>query len=103
MSQMRGRFERVLTEHGCRSTDHFAGFKITGNYDARDLAALIRALPEGSTEFMCHPGLCSDELRAAKTRLKESREAELRALCSAEVREALDQSGVELVSYRDLN
>jgi predicted glycoside hydrolase/deacetylase ChbG (UPF0249 family) len=103
MSSMRGRFERVLTAHGCRSTDHFAGFKITGNYDARDLAALIRALPEGSTEFMCHPGRCSDELRSAKTRLKESREAELRALCSTEVREALDQSGVELATYRDLS
>jgi len=103
MSSMSGRFERVLTAHGCKSTDHFAGFKITGNYNARDLAALIRALPEGSTEFMCHPGRCSDELRAAKTRLKESREAELRALCSTQVREALDQSGVELVSYRDLN
>src|SRR5207244_1858579 len=51
----RPRFQRILARHGCRSTDHFAGFQITGKYEARDLAALIRALPEGSTEFMCHP------------------------------------------------
>ncbi len=56
---VRSRFQRVLAEHGCRSTDHFAGFQITGKFDASDLAALIRSLPEGSTEFMCHPGLCT--------------------------------------------
>ena len=99
---VRGRFGRVLAEHGCKSTDHFAGFQITGHYGAREFARLIRALPEGSTEFMCHPGICGDELRAARTRLKESREKELRALTSPEVRAALEQAGVELVSYREL-
>jgi len=99
---VRGKFASSLRRHGCRSTDHFAGFQITGKFDASDVAALIRALPEGSTEFMCHPGFCTDELRAARTRLKESREAELRALTDPEVRKALTESGVELVSYCDL-
>jgi predicted glycoside hydrolase/deacetylase ChbG (UPF0249 family) len=99
---VRGRFERVLAKHGCRSTDHFAGFQITGKFDASDVAALIRSLPEGSTEFMCHPGICTEELRAARTRLKESREEELRALIAPEVREALEESGVELVNYHSL-
>jgi predicted glycoside hydrolase/deacetylase ChbG (UPF0249 family) len=102
LTVVRRRFERVLARHGCRSTDHFAGFQITGKFDASDLAALIRALPEGSTEFMCHPGICTAELRAARTRLKESREEELRALTSPEVREALRESGVELTNYRGL-
>jgi predicted glycoside hydrolase/deacetylase ChbG (UPF0249 family) len=96
---VRNRFERVLTSHGCRSTDHFAGFQITGKFDASDVAALIRSLPEGSTEFMCHPGICTDELRAARTRLKESREQELRALTAPEVRDALRESGVELTTF----
>ncbi|MDP9112771.1 MAG: ChbG/HpnK family deacetylase [Acidobacteriota bacterium] len=99
---VRGHFARVLARHGCRSTDHFAGFQITGHYAAADLARLIRALPEGSTEFMCHPGVCGRELRAARTRLKESREQELRALTSPEVRIALTEAGVQLVSYRGL-
>jgi len=98
----RRRFSRVLAAHRCRTTDHFAGFAITGNYDADELAALIRNLPEGSTEFMCHPGFCSDELRAARTRLKESRVKELEALTSPLVREALDSAGVRVLSYRDL-
>ena len=102
LSIVRGRFARVLARHGCRSTDYFAGFQITGHYAAVDLARLIRALPEGSTEFMCHPGICGDELRSARTRLKDSREQELRALTAPEVRAALTESGVELVSYRGL-
>lgn len=100
---VRGRFMRVLAKHGCRATDHFAGFQFTGHYDAGDLARLIRALPEGSTEFMCHPGILGDELLSAKTRLKESREKELRALTSNEVRAALADSGVRLVTYRQLS
>lgn len=99
---VRSRFERVLTGHGCRSTDHFAGFQITGKLDASDVAALIRSLPEGSTEFMCHPGICTAELRAARTRLKESREEELRALTAPEVRDALRESGVELATFSSL-
>jgi predicted glycoside hydrolase/deacetylase ChbG (UPF0249 family) len=102
MGLIRGRLTRVLSRHGCRSTDQFAGFQMTGNYDAAYLVALVRGLPEGSTEFMCHPGRCTDELRSAPTRLKESREQELAALTAPEVRIAMREAGVELVSYREL-
>jgi predicted glycoside hydrolase/deacetylase ChbG (UPF0249 family) len=102
LSVVRGRFARILASHHCRSTDHFAGFQITGHYDAASLVALIQALPEGSTEFMCHPGRCTEELRSQKTRLKESREQELRALTAPEVRASLRDAGVKLVTYREL-
>ena len=102
MASMRGTFERVLSAHGCRSTDHFTGFQVTGTFHAADLVAIIRALPEGSTELMCHPGFCTDELRSAHTRLKESRQAELDALKSPQVRTALEEAGVSLSNYRDL-
>jgi chitin disaccharide deacetylase len=100
---VRRRFMRVLSSRGCRFTDHFAGFQITGNYDAGALVKLIGALPEGSTEFMCHPGLCGEELRASRTRLKESRERELRALIDPLVRQALTECGVRLTNYRSLS
>lgn len=95
------RFDRLIHEYGCRATDHFAGFQLTGSYDAGHLANLIRALPEGLTEFMCHPGYCDEELRAAPTRLAESRETELRALQSNEIRVVLQQAGVELTSFAE--
>ena len=85
---------------GCRTTDHFAGFRMTGRFRAPGLVRFIRHLPDGLTEFMCHPGYCGDELRRAHTRLKESRERELEALLAPQVRAALEAAGVELLNYR---
>jgi len=95
-------FERVLMRHGCRATDHFAGYRLTGRFHTAELVRLIRGLRDGVTEFMCHPGYCGDELRAARTRLKESRQRELEALVAPETRAALVEQSVELVNYRDL-
>lgn len=99
----RARFHRVLARHHCRTTDHFAGFQITGRFRTDELVALIRTLPEGSTELMCHPGHATGELQRAPTRLKASREQELAALIAPETRHALAESGVELVNYRTLD
>ena len=99
---LRGRFHRVLGRHGCRTTDHFAGFQITGQFRAPELVQLIGELPDGVTEFMCHPGYCGEDLRGARTRLEESRERELEALVAPEVRAALGAAGVEWVDYRGL-
>jgi predicted glycoside hydrolase/deacetylase ChbG (UPF0249 family) len=97
---LRSRFRRVLGRHGRRMSDHFAGFRITGRFRTAELVQLIAALPEGLTELMCHPGRCTEELRNARTRLKESRERELEALVAPETRAALRRHGVELVDYR---
>jgi predicted glycoside hydrolase/deacetylase ChbG (UPF0249 family) len=102
MHGLRMQFHRVLDRRGCRVTDHFAGFQMTGRFRTAELVALVRSLPEGITEFMCHPGRCTEELRQMRTRLKESREEEMKALVAPEVRRALDQFGVQLVRYRDL-
>lgn len=99
---LRSRFHSELSRHGCRTTDYFAGFQLTGYLRDQELAGLLRSLPDGLTEFMCHPGYCSDELRAMPTRLKESRERELAALVAPETRAALKEYSIELVRYRDL-
>ena len=99
---LRPRFHRVLARHGCKTTDHFAGFQITGRFRTAELVDLMGAIPEGSTELMCHPGRCGEALRNARTRLKESRERELEALVSREAREALERNGIELVNYAGL-
>lgn len=103
LRSVRGHFHRVLERHGCRTTAHFAGFQLTGRFGPGELVQLIQALPEGTTEFMCHPGRCGPELQAARTRLKQSREQELQALIAPEVRAAVRQAGVELVTFRDLS
>jgi len=96
---LRRRFHRVLTQHGCRTTNHFAGFQITGRFRTAELVELMAVIPNGSTELMVHPGHCGPALRAARTRLKESREAELAALVAPEVRAALQRHNIELVNY----
>lgn len=102
MQPLDGRFQRKIAAAGLRSTETFAGFQLTGAYSADELARLIRGLPEGVTEFMCHPGYCTEELRASKTRLKESRRRELDALTAPETLAAARQAGVEVCSFRDL-
>jgi predicted glycoside hydrolase/deacetylase ChbG (UPF0249 family) len=85
-----------------RVTNHFAGFSLTGRYGAADLESLFAKLPDGVTELMTHPGHCTPELRAAPTRLKDSRAAELSALTAPATRAALDAHQIRLTRYRDL-
>ena len=104
-----GRFVRrvntgsVLDAHGLRHTDHFWGFAITGKLDEAALAGVMAHMPEGSTELMTHPGILTEELAAAPTRLKESRAVELKALVSPLARKAVNDAGIELVNYRQLD
>lgn len=99
MSSVRRMFHTKMERRGCASTDHFAGFHLTGRFSHEDVVHLVENLPEGWTEFMVHPGFCTDELRSARTRLKESREVELRALTHPAVKQALKSSGVMLEPY----
>jgi len=85
---------------GLRTTDHFAGFQLTGELDGTSLVETLRQLPKGLTEFMCHPGRLGPELEAASTRLKKSREIELAALVSDEARRVIEERGIQLVNYR---
>jgi chitin disaccharide deacetylase len=96
---VRGHFHRALASHHCATTDWFAGFQITGRFGPQSVVHLLDHLPEGTTEFMVHPGFCTAELRAARTRLKESREQELRALLHPDVREAVRRNAIQLTGY----
>jgi predicted glycoside hydrolase/deacetylase ChbG (UPF0249 family) len=86
-----------------RSTDHFLGFRLTDTLTEQSLCAALSRLPEGSTEFMCHPGYLGQELQHARTRLKETRERELEALTSPRVKEIIASRGIVLTNYRELS
>ncbi|HKD10277.1 MAG TPA: ChbG/HpnK family deacetylase [Bryobacteraceae bacterium] len=86
-----------------KTTDHFTGFQITGVLDSASLGRTLLRLRPGLTELMCHPGRLTSELRAAPTRLKESREIELSALIDPGIRGIIEQRGIELVNYRQVN
>ncbi len=63
-------FGLLPAPRGCRMTDHFTGFRLTGRFHTRELVQLIRNLPDGVTEFMCHPGYCGDDLRQRAHQIK---------------------------------
>jgi predicted glycoside hydrolase/deacetylase ChbG (UPF0249 family) len=92
----------ILRRHHCRTTDHFLGRRMTGRFGIPELVSLIHTLPDGVTEFMCHPGRCTSELLAAPTRLKQSRQRELEALISPEIKRAILEADILLVSFRAL-
>lgn len=97
---VRQRLGVKMTLTGLRTTDHFTGFRNTGRLDEAMMIATLEKLPDGLTEFMCHPGKWGPELQGAATRLKESRAVELAALTSPEVRRVIERRGIKLTDYR---
>jgi predicted glycoside hydrolase/deacetylase ChbG (UPF0249 family) len=57
-------------------------------------------LPEGTWEFVCHPGYNDADLRAAHTRLLDSRDDERRLLTSVELRQFLEKEKIQVIGYR---
>lgn len=95
-------FRRALDEAGMSAPDGTAGMIVTGALDERLFRSVIQSLPEGTWEFVCHPGYNDAQLQNTRTRLRESRVQELRVLTSDATREWLAKTGIELISYRDL-
>jgi hopanoid biosynthesis associated protein HpnK len=95
-------FRRALKEEDMASCDGTVGIAVTGKLDQKMLVRILQALPEGTWELVCHPGYSDDDLRAAGTRLTQSREIELAALTSAETKDALARQKIELISYAEL-
>ncbi len=95
-------FRRALKEEGMASTDGTVGIAATGKLDQRMMLSILRGLPEGTWELVCHPGYSDADLKNAGTRLTGSREVELNALTSSETKEALARQKIELISYADL-
>jgi hopanoid biosynthesis associated protein HpnK len=97
-----GSFHAAVQREGFVTPDGTLGIEVTGALDERLFRAIAESIPEGTWEFVCHPGYDDADLRAARTRLRQSRETELRVLTLPAAREMLAQAGIELISYRDL-
>ena len=95
-------FKRAVASAGLLTTDGTVGIWATGALDESLFQFIVENLPEGTWEFVCHPGYNDAQLQAARTRLLASREKELQLLTSTATREILARNGVELISYRDL-
>lgn len=101
LSQFARGFREAADRENFATPDGTLGIVVTGALDENLFQAIAETIPEGTWEFVCHPGYNDEDLRAAKTRLREARETELRALTMPRARQLLLQEGIELISYRD--
>ena len=95
-------FRREVEKLGFRTPDGSAGVLVTGELDQDLFLCIVEHLPEGTWEFVCHPGYNDADLNQVRTRLRQSRVEELAVLTSPEAKHALQRRGVELISYHDL-
>ncbi len=102
LSAFAGKFREAVDRDGFATPDGTLGIVVTGALDETLFYAIASSIPDGTWEFVCHPGYNDADLQAGKTRLRESRETELRVLTLPAARAVLARQGIELISYRDL-
>jgi len=95
-------FRRAVSEAGMKTPDGSFGIVSTGYLDEKLFAAIMGCLPEGTWEFVCHPGYNDKDLDGVQTRLRKSRETEREVLTSKAARQILEEQSVELISYDQL-
>jgi hopanoid biosynthesis associated protein HpnK len=96
------RFRSMSKRYSLRSPEHFLGLAATGELGPERLGRLLDRVREGSTEIMVHPGVCDGDLRSTGSRLQVERQNELDGLLASEVRRAVDERGIRLITYREL-
>jgi hopanoid biosynthesis associated protein HpnK len=96
------KFRDAATRRGVATPDGTFGIVVTGALDEKLFRAIAAIIPEGTWEFVCHPGYNDADLQRANTRLRDSREIELRLLTMPEAKRILENEGIALISYREL-
>jgi chitin disaccharide deacetylase len=97
------KFREAVDKEGFVTPDGTLGIEVTGTLDEALFHAIAGSIPEGTWEFVCHPGYNDADLQAARTRLRQSRVTELRVLTLPVARQLLSEAGIELISYHDLS
>ena len=102
LNPLAAKFRHSVQAAGMITPDGCLGIAATGALDEKLFRLIVENLPDGTWEFVTHPGYNDADLRSVRTRLRESREIELRLLTSGAIRETLQRSCIEMISYRDL-
>jgi predicted glycoside hydrolase/deacetylase ChbG (UPF0249 family) len=91
----------LIQEFNPRRPDRF----VVDFYDERatreELLNLVKDLPDGTTEIMCHPGYTSDAF-AKESVYNSQRDRELEILTDPSIKEAIQANGIELITFADL-
>lgn len=86
---------------GLATPSYFRGLLLGMAFGPTSLHRLLRSLPDGSTELMCHPGYLDEGLKK-ETSYSVGRDSELRALIDPVSSEILSERTVRPARYSDL-
>jgi len=89
----------IAERAGIAAADYFCGIAQTGELTREGVERLLRTLPEGTTELMVHPGYLDERLENSATRLRESRQEEVRILTDTRIRNVVASEGIRLIDY----
>jgi hopanoid biosynthesis associated protein HpnK len=98
LRRFESKFRRIVAQEGFLTTDGAVGVLATGTVNIATVNALIKSMPEGTFEFVSHPGYRDEQLARLNTRLLESREIERNALMAIK-----DYRGLDLISFAGLS
>lgn len=91
----------LIKEFNPRRPDHFVVSFYDEGATRETLMNIITNLPEGTTEVMCHPGY-TDDVFANESVYNNQRDRELEILTNASVKEAIQENGIQLITFADL-
>ncbi|MGH9546035.1 MAG: ChbG/HpnK family deacetylase [Terriglobales bacterium] len=95
-------FREAVQQAGMSTPDGTLAVVATGELNERLLRLMVENLPDGTWELVCHPGYNDADLQRVRTRLRESREQELRLLTAESTRTLLAANRIEVISFREL-
>ncbi len=91
-----------MDREGFATPDGTLGIEVTGTLDETLFHAIAQSIPEGTWEFVCHPGYNDADLQASQDPPARVAGDRTRALTLPAAREVLVQQGIQLISYREL-
>jgi hopanoid biosynthesis associated protein HpnK len=102
LNLLAGKFRRAVADAGMITTDGSVGVVATGALGDRLINFILETLPEGTWEFVTHPGYNDAKLADIHTRLRQSRDLEREILSRPAMRELLNRNGIQLIPWSDL-
>ena len=96
------RFQNEVARAGLKTTDGSFGVIATGRLDSRLTEAILGSIPDGTWEFVCHPGYTDTDLDAIQTRLRKTRNIEAQIMCASGFLPFVKKCGLELVRFSDI-
>jgi len=96
---LHGRWLNAVRAAGFATPNGSLGVASTGTLNAQSLRTMLRRMPQGTWELVCHPGYYDHDLAEVRTKLRESREVEMTALLGITSGELRELYGAELVPF----